>query len=115
MEKRSHQSIRQKGKRRAGVHVCVSPAVMRQVAACRQLGLEEQSKSQEEMGRSEQTAWLKEVIPSASLLDTQAACCNSAQTSAPRYGCVLALRPSVMSLTWVGILLGHPPGEHGSA
>lgn len=37
----------------------VSPAVMRQVATCRQLGLEEQSRSQEEMGRGEQTAWVE--------------------------------------------------------
>lgn len=58
-------------------------------------------------GASRLPGW-KEVIPLASLLDTQAACCNSAQTSTPRYGCVLALRPSVRSLTWVGILSGHP-------
>ena len=32
---------------------------MRQVAACRQLGLEEQSKSQEDMGRGEKAAWLE--------------------------------------------------------
>ena len=38
-------------------------------------------------GVSRLPGW-KEVIASASLLDTQAACCDSAQTSTPGYGCL---------------------------
>ena len=65
-------------------------------------------------GVSRQPRW-EEVFPSASALDIQAACCNSAQTSEPCTAVSLVVRPSVKNLTWVGVLSGPPAGEHGPA
>lgn len=65
-------------------------------------------------GVSKQPRW-EEVFPPASVLDSQAACCNSAQTSEPCTAMSLVVRPPVRNLTWVGVLSGHPAGEHGPA